>query len=89
MQKMCIRDRCIDEGSNRIYVPREDELLSAAEAGEDASKVIIHTESGKQRQLIIVKRAKYCLLYTSGICQAPARYVRYRARGERKQIRGC
>lgn len=48
---------CIDEGSNRIYVPREDELLSAAEAGEDASKVILHTEGGKQRQLIIVKRA--------------------------------
>lgn len=49
---------CIDEAADRIYVPRADELLSETEAGEDASKVILHTEGGKQRQLIIVKRAK-------------------------------
>lgn len=49
---------CIDEAADRIYVPRVDELLSEMEAGEDASKIIMHTEGGKQRQLIVVKRAK-------------------------------
>lgn len=49
---------CIDEKTDKIYVPREDELLAEAGAGEDASKIILHTEGGKQRQLIIIKRAK-------------------------------
>lgn len=49
---------CIDEAADRIYVPRVDELLSEMEAGDDASRIILHTEGGKQRQLIIVKRSK-------------------------------
>lgn len=50
---------CIDEAADRIYVPREEELLSELNVGEeDASKVILHTEGGKQGQLIIVKREK-------------------------------
>ena len=47
----------IDETTNRIYVPTEDDLLAEQSAGEAASKVILHTEGGKQRQLIIIKRA--------------------------------
>ncbi len=48
---------CIDEKTDKIYVPKEDELLAEAGAGEDASKIILHTEGGKQKQLIIIKRA--------------------------------
>lgn len=48
----------IDGETDEIYVPTEDELLAEQGAGEDASKVILHTEGGKQRQLIIIKRAK-------------------------------
>ena len=47
----------IDETTNRIYVPTEDDLLAEQSAGEAASKVILHTEGGKQRQLTIIKRA--------------------------------
>ena len=36
--------------------PTEDDLLAEQSAGEAASKVILHTEGGKQRQLIIIKR---------------------------------
>lgn len=49
---------CIDEAADKVYVPAADELLSERGAGSDASKIIMHTEGGKQRQLIIVKRAK-------------------------------
>ncbi len=49
---------CIDERAKRIYVPNEDELIAEQGAGDAASKVILHTEGGKQRQLIIVKRAQ-------------------------------
>ncbi len=48
----------IDEAKKKIYVPTEDELIAEQGAGEDASKVILHTEGGKQRQLIFIKRAK-------------------------------
>ena len=47
----------IDETTNRIYVPTEVDLLAEQSAGEAASKVILLTEGGKQRQLIIIKRA--------------------------------
>lgn len=49
---------CIDEAGDKVYVPTADELLSERGAGNDASKIIMHTEGGKQRQLIIVKRKK-------------------------------
>lgn len=49
---------CIDERSEKIYVPNEDELLAEQGAGDAASKVILHTEGGKQRQLIIIKRTE-------------------------------
>lgn len=49
---------CIDEKADRVYVPSADELISKRGAGEDASKIIMHTDGGKQRQLIIVKREK-------------------------------
>ncbi|MDY3031052.1 MAG: hypothetical protein SOS24_04745 [Clostridia bacterium] len=48
----------IDETRDMIYVPNENELLAEQGAGEDASRVILHTEGGKQKQLIIVKRSK-------------------------------
>ncbi len=48
----------IDEETDEIYVPTEDELLAEHGAGKAASKVILHTEGGKQRQLIIIKRAE-------------------------------
>lgn len=48
----------IDETRDMIYVPNENELLAEQGAGEDASRVILHTEGGKQKQLIIVKRNK-------------------------------
>ena len=49
---------CIDEHTEKIYVPKEDELLAEQGAGDAASKIILHTEGGKQRQLIVIKRAE-------------------------------
>ena len=47
----------IDETTNRLYDRTEVDLVAEQSAGEAASKVIHHTEGGKQRQLIIIKRA--------------------------------
>ena len=48
----------VDERTEKIYVPKEDELLAEQGAGDAASKIILHTEGGKQRQLIVIKRAE-------------------------------
>lgn len=49
---------CIDEEAKKVYVPHDDEPISAQGGGADASKIILHTEGGKQRQMIIVRREK-------------------------------
>lgn len=50
---------CIDEEQEKVYVPTDDEIISSDFAGEeDATKVILHTRGGTQKELIIVKRAK-------------------------------
>lgn len=48
---------CIDEERDEIYVCTEDELIAAYNTSEkEASRLILHTEGGKQRMLILVKR---------------------------------
>nr|QGT50949.1 hypothetical protein Firmicute1046_0250 [uncultured Firmicutes bacterium] len=48
---------CIDEERDKIYACTADELIAAYNTSEkEASKLILHTEGGRQRMLILVKR---------------------------------
>ena len=48
---------CIDEERDEIYVPTADEIVSEYHTSpKEASRIILHTEGGKQRMLILVKR---------------------------------